>query len=314
MALAVCDILDEVLRHMLLSRIVVGEFFTEGRDDRLYDLDILALVVSADIIGLEELSLLLDHVDALAVILYVEPVTDVLAIAVDRKILAVQRIVDHQRDELLRELIRAVVIAAVRDIGRELIGVHEGLDHKIGRSLACGIRAVRIVRRCLVEIIIRVGQGAVNFICRYVKELLPLLIASVRIFPRELRRIEHGKSSQYIGLYKNTRILDRAVDMALRRKVNDTVHIIFLEDPVDRFCVTDVCPHKCIIIAVLHILQILQISCVRKLIDIDDPDLIAVLFEHIMNIIRSDESGTASYDIRSHKNFSLKTVNYQLFF
>ena len=136
MALAVCDILDEVLRHMLLSRIIVGEFFTEGRDDRLYDLDILALVVSSDIIGLEELSLLLDHVDALAVILDIKPVTDVLAVAVDRKILAMQCIVDHQRDELLRELIRAVVIAAVRDIGRELIGVHEGLDHKIRRSLA----------------------------------------------------------------------------------------------------------------------------------------------------------------------------------
>ena len=100
--------------------------------------------------------------------------------------------------------------------------------------------------------------------------------------------------------------------MALRRKVNDTVHIIFLEDPVDRFCVTDVCPHKCIIVAVLHILQILQISCVRKLIDIDDPDLIAVLFEHIMNIIRSDESGTASYDIRSHKNFSLKNCELSI--
>ena len=94
--------------------------------------------------------------------------------------------------------------------------------------------------------------------------------------------------------------------MALRCKMNDAVHIIFGKDLIDRLRVTDIRTYKCIVIAVLHILQVLKIACVCKLIDIDDPDLIAVLFEHIMNIIRPDKSGTASYDIRSHKNFSLK--------
>ena len=262
--------------------------------------------MSSDIIGLEELSLLLDHVDALAVILDIKPVTDVLAIAVDRKILAMQCNVDHQRDELLRELIRAVVIAAVRDIGRELIGVHESLDHKVRRSLAGRIRTVRIIRCRLIEIIFRIGQGAVDFICGNVEELLSFLKGSVRILPCELRRIEHRKSSQHIGLYENARILDGAVDMALRCKMNDAVHIIFGKDLVDRLRVTDIRTYKCIVIAVLHILQVLKIACVCKLIDIDDPDLIAVLLEHVMNIIRPDKSGTASYDIRSHKNFSLK--------
>ena len=53
--------------------------------------------------------------DAGAVVLDVEPVAHVAAVAVDRQRLALERVQDHERDQLLGELVRAVVVRAVRD-------------------------------------------------------------------------------------------------------------------------------------------------------------------------------------------------------
>ena len=64
-------------------------------------------------------------------ILYIEPVADIQAITVYREFLALQRIVDHEGNELLRELIRAVIIGAVRDIRREVICVHISFHQEI---------------------------------------------------------------------------------------------------------------------------------------------------------------------------------------
>ena len=47
------------------------------------------------------------------VVLDVEPVADVVAVAVDRQGLALQGVEDHQRDQLLGELVGAVVVRAV---------------------------------------------------------------------------------------------------------------------------------------------------------------------------------------------------------
>ena len=98
--------------------------------------------MSADIVCLEQTSLLLNHIDCLRVILNKQPVTDILAIAVDRKLLTLQCIVDNQRNQLLRELVRSIIVTAVRDICRELISVHICLYKHIRACLTCRIWAV----------------------------------------------------------------------------------------------------------------------------------------------------------------------------
>ena len=80
------------------------------------DLDVLLLVVSADIVSLEQSSLLLYHVDGLRMILYIQPVADIFAVSVYRKLLAVKGIVDDQRNQLLGELERTVIVGAVGEI------------------------------------------------------------------------------------------------------------------------------------------------------------------------------------------------------
>ena len=148
------------------------------------DLDVLLLVVSADIVSLEQSSLLLYHVDGLRMILYIQPVADIFAVSVYRKLLAVKGIVDDQRDQLLGELERAVIVGAVGDIGREMIGIHVCLHQHVRACLTCGVRTVGIVRRGLIEeSIVIIGKRSVDLIRRYMQELFALLEAAVRKLP-----------------------------------------------------------------------------------------------------------------------------------
>ena len=70
-----------------------------------------------------------DEVDGTGVVLDEEPVAHVLALAIDGQRLAMADVVDEQRNQLLRELIGAVVVRAVgNDDGHAVsvvIGTHE---------------------------------------------------------------------------------------------------------------------------------------------------------------------------------------------
>ena len=148
------------------------------------DLNVLLLVVSADIVSLEQSSLFLYHVDGLRMILYIQPVADIFAVSVYRKLLAVKGIVDDQRDQLLGELVRTVIVGAVGDIGREMIGIHVCLHQHVRACLTCGVGTVGIVRRGLIEeSIVIIGKRSVDLIRRYMQELFALLEAAVRKLP-----------------------------------------------------------------------------------------------------------------------------------
>ena len=88
---------------------------------------------------------------ARAVILDVQPVADVAAVAVDRQRPPVERVQDHQRNQLLGKLIRPVVVRAVRDEHRQAVGVEVRAHQVIGRRLARRVRRIRRVRRLLAE-------------------------------------------------------------------------------------------------------------------------------------------------------------------
>ena len=99
-----------------------------------------------------------NHVDSTGVILDIEPVAHVLTLTINGKRLAMADIVDKQRNQLLRELIRAVVIRAVRHDDRHTISIVISADKMIARGLCSRIRRVRIILRGLQEELIAVGQ------------------------------------------------------------------------------------------------------------------------------------------------------------
>lgn len=72
-------------------------------------------------------------------IVHIEPVADVAAIAVDGQRLAIQGVEDHVGNELFRELVRAVVIGAIAGDYGQSIGMVPGSDQVVGRGLAGGI-------------------------------------------------------------------------------------------------------------------------------------------------------------------------------
>ena len=96
--------------------------------DALDHVDIAYLVVAPDIVRFAELALLDHGPDGLAVVFHVEPVANVEALAVHGQRLTIARVQDDDRDQLLRELERAVVVRAVGDLDRHLkcavVGAH----------------------------------------------------------------------------------------------------------------------------------------------------------------------------------------------
>ena len=79
-----------------------------------------------------------------------------------------------------------------------------------------------------------------------------------------------------------------------------------------RYCilVADVCLNKCVIISVLDILKILKVTCVCKLVNIDNTNFIIVLSEHIMNVVTSNETCSTCYQISSHNTILSLLIIY----
>lgn len=87
----------------------------DGAHHEAYDVDVAPFVETAYIIGVGHDALVIDEVDGASVVHHIEPVAYVFAFAVDGEGTTVADVVDEQRDELLGELVGAVIVRAVAD-------------------------------------------------------------------------------------------------------------------------------------------------------------------------------------------------------
>ena len=104
----------------------IAEHAVDSADYHLYEVDVLPLVETAYVVGLGHAAFVEDEVDCAGVVLDIQPVAHVLALAIDGQGPAVADVVDEQRDELLRELVRAVVVGAVGHERGHPVGVVVG--------------------------------------------------------------------------------------------------------------------------------------------------------------------------------------------
>ena len=275
-ALAVSDVLDEVFG--------LAELLEDGLDD----VDVGALIVAADVVDLADAALLQDQVDGMAVILDVEPVADVLAVAVNRQLLIGQRVDDHQRDELLREVVRAVVVRAARDRRRDLVGAMVGHDEQVSTGLRSRIRARRLEVRLFREEEIRAveRQVAIDLVRRDLMVAVDAVLAA---------GVEQHARADDVRLQEDLRILNGAVDMRLRREVDDDVRLLLLEDAVDRPTVCDVRADELEVLLLHRALERLEVARIRQLVDADDA-VTRMLLEHVVDEVRTNEAGTAGHD------------------
>ena len=79
-------------------------------------------------------------------ILDIEPVADVFALAIDGDRLAAEGFEDDHGDEFFRELEGPVVVRAIGDDHRQAVGVAPSTGEVIRGCLARGVRGMRVVR------------------------------------------------------------------------------------------------------------------------------------------------------------------------
>ena len=133
MAKAVGNVCDEVEVFAFLA----SKETVNGIDDYLDDVDVLPLVKATDVVGFGYFALMEDEVDGTGMVFYKEPVAHVLAFAIDRQWLAMADIIDEERNQLLRELVRTIVVGAVGHDGRHAVSVVEGANKVVRACLTC---------------------------------------------------------------------------------------------------------------------------------------------------------------------------------
>ena len=116
-----------------------------------HDIDVFHAIASANVIDMSDLTALKHCADRSAMISDEQPVALVQSIAVNRQRSSLNRVQNHQRNQLLRKLIRAVVVAAARGDRRQRVRLVIRAHQMIGRGLGGRIRTVRRVRRLFVE-------------------------------------------------------------------------------------------------------------------------------------------------------------------
>ena len=150
-------------------RRAAGVPLVEDRAERLDDLEVRPLVRAADVVGLADAAALEDGDDAPRSGRHVQPVADLPPVAVDRQRLALQRVADHQRDQLLRELVGPVVVRAAGDERRQPVGVGQartrGRRRPSRRRTGCSGR-----RAWLAECRVAGPEAAVDLVGRDVQE------------------------------------------------------------------------------------------------------------------------------------------------
>ena len=264
--------------------------FAERLADQTDDINVAHLIVSADVVNLSYPSLPDDQVDRLAVIFHVQPVADIEPLSVDRKRLVRQRVGDHQRDQLFRELVGAVVIGAAADRRRQAVGSVIRVYQQIRGCLRAAVGAGGMKRRILRKEEIRPvnWQISVHLVRAY------LVIPLNAIFPAG---VHQNRCSDNVGLQENFRILNRAVHVGFRREVHHDIRMLLLKQAVYRGSVADIHFYETEIRAVHHRLQCREISGIGQLVQTDNP-VIRMLFHHVKDKIGTDKPGSAGhYDI-----------------
>ena len=104
--------------------------------------------MAADVVHLADAAVVDHKVDGPAVVADIQPVAHVQPPSVHRQRPVREGIYDHERDELLRKLIRPVVIRAARDRDRQAVGASVRAHEQVSRSLGAAVRRTG-VNRCL---------------------------------------------------------------------------------------------------------------------------------------------------------------------
>ena len=252
-------------------------------EDHAQDRDVVLLAVSPDEVGLPRAALGEDVPDGRGVVLGVDPVADVLALAVELGADAVDDVGDLPGDELLHVLVGAVVVGAVGDRGAKPVGAGPGAHEHVGGRLGARVRRGRVVRRLLGELggVVQ-RQVAVDLVGGDV-------VVADAVLPHCLQQAEGALD---VGAQERLRVGDGVVVVALGGVVHDRV--VAGDDAVQQLRVADVADDK------LHAVRgqpgdVLGVAGVGQLVQDGDVD-VGVVVDHVVHEVAADEAAAARDD------------------
>ena len=163
----------------------------------------------------------------------VDPVADLLAVAVDPRPAALEHLGDLARDELLDVLPGPVVVGAVGDRRAHAEAADPGADEVVGAGLRGGVRAARAVRRVLGEAL------------RVVEARSPYTSSVETWWKRDVGpadRLEQDVGADHVGPDERLGVVEGVVVVGLGREVHDGV--VGSDERLDRRGVGDVALHQ----------------------------------------------------------------------
>src|SRR5690349_14636994 len=262
---------------------------TRELEDSLSHAEIFHKIQAPNIVDLSDSASLENGKYSTAVVLHVQPIALLLAVAINGEILLAKGICDHERHKFFGKLIRPIVVRRPRDYRGETIRADIGPYQEIGRGLRGGVRTARLQRKTFVrEDALR--NVAVHFVGGNMHK------------PGHgnlTRDFEQNESARDVGLDDWSWLVDASVDVGFRGEVNDsitTTHGLF-----HRNCVTNVALYKFIARIVRYCFQVREISRISQLVVVDDGYIFSGL-EDIANKVGANKAG-ASRDKNPHLVF-----------
>ena len=86
------------------------EFAVHDITKKMNQVNVLPFVVTTDVVGFTFVRLMENYVDRHGMFFYEQPVSDIFSFSVNRNRFVVFDIVNGKRNQLLRELIRAIIV------------------------------------------------------------------------------------------------------------------------------------------------------------------------------------------------------------
>ena len=117
----------------------------------MHDVQIGLFVPAANVVSLAQAAPGQHRPDGAAMVFDIEPIADLLPVAVHRQRFAGLGVDDHQRNELFRKVQRPVVVRAIGGQHRQAIGVVVSAHQVVAGGFAGAVGAVGLVAVCFGE-------------------------------------------------------------------------------------------------------------------------------------------------------------------
>ncbi len=218
----------------------------------------------------------------------VDPITHVAPVAVHRQLLPLERVRDHQWDQLLGKLVGTVVVRAPRDQRREPVRVECRTHQQVTPRLARRVGRVRLQRRLLGEAT-RGPEAAVDLVGADMDEALD---------PRATRGVDEHLRADHVGAHERGGVHHRPVDVTLGSEVHDGVRPVLLERPLHVLLFDDIAANEGVVRVRLDFGQVLEVAGVGQRVEVDD--LVLRLAEQHPHEVRADEPCTTGDEDPAH--------------